>query len=302
MLNQKSSSNAIGTDEQIISGANGWVMLIILLAALVLAIFLVATPGGPVKIIGGGVLLVVTLFCAKGLFTLEPNQAAVMIFFGSYVGTVCESGFFWVNPFYSRTQVSLRINNWNTPVLKVNDERGSPIEIAAVIAWRVQDTARAVFDVESTLNYLQIQSESAVRQVASSHAYDDTEIAEGGRSKKSLRTDLDAIAGLLRESIQQHVDVAGIVIEEAKIAHLAYAPEIANAMLRRQQAEAVVMARQKLVDGAVGMVEVALKNLEDKKIVTLTSDQRAVLVTNMMTVLLSESGAQPVIQMAQTTQ
>ncbi|HQV88310.1 MAG: SPFH domain-containing protein [Nitrosomonas sp.] len=302
MLNQKSSSNAIGTDEQIISGANGWVMLIILLAALVLAIFLVATPGGPVKIIGGGVLLVVTLFCAKGLFTLEPNQAAVMIFFGSYVGTVCESGFFWVNPFYSRTQVSLRINNWNTPVLKVNDERGSPIEIAAVIAWRVQDTARAVFDVESTLNYLQIQSESAVRQVASSHAYDDTEIAEGGRSKKSLRTDLDAIAGLLRESIQQHVDVAGIVIEEAKIAHLAYAPEIANAMLRRQQAEAVVMARQKLVDGAVGMVEVALKNLEDKKIVSLTSDQRAVLVTNMMTVLLSESGAQPVIQMAQTTQ
>lgn len=302
MLNQKLSSNAIGTDEQIISGANGWVMLIILLAALVLAIFLVATPGGPVKIIGGGVLLVVTLFCAKGLFTLEPNQAAVMIFFGSYVGTVCESGFFWVNPFYSRTQVSLRINNWNTPVLKVNDERGSPIEIAAVIAWRVQDTARAVFDVESTLNYLQIQSESAVRQVASSHAYDDTEIAEGGRSKKSLRTDLDAIAGLLRESIQQHVDVAGIVIEEAKIAHLAYAPEIANAMLRRQQAEAVVMARQKLVDGAVGMVEVALKNLEDKKIVSLTSDQRAVLVTNMMTVLLSESGAQPVIQMAQTTQ
>ena len=302
MLNQKSSSNAIGTDEQIISGANGWVMLIILLAALVLAIFLVATPGGPVKIIGGGVLLVVTLFCAKGLFTLEPNQAAVMIFFGSYVGTVCESGFFWVNPFYSRTQVSLRINNCNTPVLKVNDERGSPIEIAAVIAWRVQDTARAIFDVESTLNYLQIQSESAVRQVASSHAYDDTEIAEGGRSKKSLRTDLDAIAGLLLESIQQHVDVAGIVIEEAKIAHLAYAPEIANAMLRRQQAEAVVMARQKLVDGAVGMVEVALKNLEDKKIVSLTSDQRAVLVTNMMTVLLSESGAQPVIQMAQTTQ
>jgi regulator of protease activity HflC (stomatin/prohibitin superfamily) len=302
MLNQKSSSNAIGTDEQIISGANGWVMLITLLAALVLAISLVATPGGPVKIISGGVLLAVALFCAKGLFTLEPNQAAVMIFFGSYVGTVCESGFFWVNPFYSRTQVSLRINNWNTPVLKVNDERGSPIEIAAVIAWRVQDTARAVFDVESTLNYLQIQSESAVRQVASSHAYDDTEIAEGGRSKKSLRTDLDAIAGLLRESIQQHVDVAGIVIEEAKIAHLAYAPEIANAMLRRQQAEAVVMARQKLVDGAVGMVEVALKNLEDKKIVSLTSDQRAVLVTNMMTVLLSESGAQPVIQMAQTTQ
>lgn len=299
-MNQRSSSNAIGTNEQIITGTNGWIMLMILLPALLFAVFLVATPGNPIKLIGGTVLLVVTLFCCKGLFTLEPNQAAVMIFFGSYTGTVCESGFFWVNPFYRRTRVSLRINNWNTPVLKVNDERGSPIEIAAVIAWRVQDTARAVFDVESVLNYLQIQSESAVRQVASSHAYDDTEVIEG-RRKKSLRTDLDAIAGLLRESIQQHVDVAGIVIEEAKIAHLAYAPEIANAMLRRQQAEAVVMARQKLVDGAVGMVEVALKNLEDKKIVSLTSDQRAVLVTNMMTVLLSETGAQPVIQMAQTT-
>ena len=297
-MNQKSGSNTIGTDEQIISGASGWVMLVILLSALLIAVFLVATPGGPIKLIGGALLLAVTLFCWKGLFSLEPNQAAVMIFFGSYVGTVCESGFFWVNPFYSRTKVSLRINNWNTPILKVNDERGNPIEIASVIAWRVQDTARAIFDVESTQNYLQIQSESAVRQVASSHAYDDTE----GGHRKSLRTDLDAIAALLRESIQQHVNVAGIVIEEAKIAHLAYAPEIANAMLRRQQAEAVVMARQKLVDGAVGMVEVALKNLEDKKIVSLTSDQRAVLVTNMMTVLLSEAGAQPVIQMTQATQ
>jgi len=297
-VNQKSGSSAIGTGEHIISGANGWLMLMILLPALLFAVFLVATPGGPVKLMAGAALLVITLFCCKGLFTLEPNQAAVMIFFGSYAGTVNASGFFWVNPFYNRTRVSLRINNWNTPVLKVNDERGSPIEIAAVIAWRVQDTARAVFDVESTLNYLQIQSESAVRQVASSHAYDNVE----GEQRKSLRTDLDAIAGLLRDSIQQHVEVAGIVIEEAKIAHLAYAPEIANAMLRRQQAEAVVMARQKLVDGAVGMVEAALKNLEDKKIVSLTPDQRAVLVTNMMTVLVSESGAQPVIQMAQTTQ
>jgi len=297
-LDKRSGSNAIGTDEQIIPGANGWLMLILLIAAMLVGIFLVATPGIPVKNIFGGVLLTITLFLCKGLFTLEPNQAAVMIFFGRYAGTVNTSGFFWVNPFYNRTKVSLRINNWNTPVLKVNDERGSPIEIAAVIAWRIQDTARAVFDVESAMNYLQIQSESAVRQVASSHAYDD---AEGGQ-RKSLRTDLEAIAAVLRESIQQHVDVAGIVIEEAKIAHLAYAPEIANAMLRRQQAEAVVMARQKLVDGAVGMVEVALKRLEDQQIVSLTPDQRAVLVTNMMTVLLSESGAQPVIQMAQSTQ
>lgn len=293
-------SNAISTDEEVIAGVNGWVMLVILLAAIGFAFFLIATPGGPVKFIAGVVLIAVSAFCLKGLFTLEPNQAAVMIFFGSYAGTARESGFFWVNPFYAKTRVSLRINNWNTPVLKVNDERGSPIEIAAVIAWRVQDTAKAVFDVESCVNYLQIQSESAVRQVASGHAYD---VADGGAdNRKSLRTDLAAIAELLRVSIQQHVDVAGIVIEEAKIAHLAYAPEIASAMLRRQQAEAVVMARQRLVDGAVGMVDGALKQLEAKKIVELTSAQRAVLVTNMMTVLLSESGAQPVIQMAQAAQ
>ena len=293
-------SNAISTDEAVIAGANGWVMLIILLAALVFGFSLLVTPGGPVKFIGGVLLLAVSGFCLKGLFTLEPNQAAVMIFFGSYAGTARESGFFWVNPFYAKTRVSLRINNWNTPVLKVNDERGSPIEIAAVIAWRVQDTAKAVFDVESCVNYLQIQSESAVRQVASGHAYD---IADGGAdNRKSLRTDLAAIAELLRESIQQHVDVAGIVIEEAKIAHLAYAPDIAGAMLRRQQAEAVVMARQRLVEGAVGMVDGALKQLEERKIVALTPEQRAALVTNMMTVLLSESGATPVIQMAQASQ
>ncbi len=297
---QEHGSNAISTDEQVIAGGNGWVMLGLLLAAMAFAVFLALTPGGPAKFLAGVVLFAVSAFCLKGLFTLEPNQAAVMIFFGSYAGTARESGFFWVNPFYAKTRVSLRINNWNTPVLKVNDERGSPIEIAAVIAWRVQDTAKAVFDVESCVNYLQVQSESAVRQVASGHAYD---IADGGGdNRKSLRTDLVAIAALLREAIQQHVDVAGIVIEEAKIAHLAYAPEIAGAMLRRQQAEAVVMARQRLVEGAIGMVDGALRQLEEKKIVALTSEQRAVLVTNMMTVLLSESGAQPVIQMAQATQ
>jgi regulator of protease activity HflC (stomatin/prohibitin superfamily) len=297
---QERGSNAISTDEEIIAGANGWVMLVVLLAALAFAFFLAVTPGGPGKFIAGVLLFAVSAFCLKGLFTLEPNQAAVMIFFGSYAGTARASGFFWVNPFYAKTRVSLRINNWNTPVLKVNDERGSPIEIAAVIAWRVQDTAKAVFDVESCVNYLQVQSESAVRQVASAHAYD---IADGGTdNRKSLRTDLVAIAALLCEAIQQHVDVAGIVIEEAKIAHLAYAPEIAGAMLRRQQAEAVVMARQRLVEGAVGMVDGALNQLEERKIVALTPEQRAVLVTNMMTVLLSESGAQPVIQMAQAAQ
>ncbi len=298
IVEQKINHPGASTNERIISGSNGWMMLSFLILALLPAILILVTPGGPIKLTSGGLLIFLVIFCFRGFLTLEPNQAVVMIFFGRYAGTLRSSGFYWVNPFYNKTRVSLRINNWNTPVLKVNDERGSPIEIAAVIAWRIDNTAKAIFDVESSLNYLQIQSESAVRQVASSHAYD----ASDEKHKNSLRTDLDIIAALLRESIQQHVAVAGIVIEEAKIAHLAYAPEIANAMLRRQQAEAVVMARQKLVDGAIGMVEFALKNLEEKQIVSLTPDQRAVLVTNMMTVLLSESGAQPVIQMAQTTQ
>ncbi len=190
------------------------------------------------------------------------------------------------------------MHNLNTPVLKVNDARGSPVEIAAVIAWRVQDTAKATFDVESFSHYLQVQSESAVRHVASSHPYDRSE--QDAAHTMCLQKDLDAVSKLLGESIQANAEVAGIVIEEAKIAHLAYAQEIASVMLRRQQAEAVVTARRTLVEGAVGMVEGALKQLEEKQIVTLTPDQRAVLVTNMMTVLLSETGAQPVIQMAQS--
>ena len=290
------SSSSIGTEERVVIGASGWVGLFVLLALLGCAGFaFLFLP--PLMKIAGLLLGVVTIFCTKGLFTLEPNQAAVLLFFGKYVGTCREAGFFWVNPFYNKIRISLRVNNWNTPVLKVNDSRGSPIEIAAVIAWRVQDTARATFDVESYAHYLQVQSESAVRQVTSSHPYDNSD--GDATHRMSLQKDLDSISRLLGESIQSHVEVAGIVIEEAKIAHLAYAPEIANAMLRRQQAEAVVMARQTLVNGAVGMVEGALKSLEDKKIVTLTPEQRAALVTNMMTVLLSESAATPVIQMTQ---
>ncbi|HUO43732.1 MAG TPA: SPFH domain-containing protein [Burkholderiales bacterium] len=296
------NGSGIGTDEKVIAGVSGWIMLVVLLGIAGFGFYLLLPPTGPVRFIGGVFLCATALFCFKGLLTLEPNQAAVMIFFGSYAGTLRESGFFWVNPFYARRRVSLRVNNWNTPVLKVNDERGNPIEIGAVIAWRVQDTAKAVFDVESHVNYLQVQSESAVRQVASSHPYDLPEQREGVPRAMSLQHDLDAISRQLGAAIQDHVEVAGIVIEEAKIAHLAYAPEIANAMLRRQQAEAVVLARQRMVEGAVGMVEGALKALEAKGIVSLTSEQRAVLVTNMMTVLLSESGAQPVIQMSQASQ
>jgi len=233
----RENGSGIGTDEQIVDGINGWVMLIILLIVTGFGVYLVVPPVGLLGFISGVFLCAVALFCFNGMLTLEPNQGAVMIFFGSYAGTLRESGFFWVNPLYGKRRISLRINNWNTPVFKVNDERGNPIEIAAVIAWRVQDTAKAVFDVESCVNYLQVQSESAVRQVTSSHPYDLSPEHGGGAPRKmSLQHDLDAISGQLGDAIQSHVEVAGIVIEEAKIAHLAYAPEIANAMLRRQQA------------------------------------------------------------------
>jgi len=297
-MEESRASSGVGSEENIVTPFSGWFPLIVLLGGILLLAGGLTTPAGPVKFLLNVLLLAVAVFCLKGLFTLQPNQASVLVFFGKYAGSVKQDGFFWVNPFYSRTRISLRVNNLNTPVLKVNDARGSPIEIAAVIAWRVQDTAKAMFDVESFSHYLQVQSESAVRQVASSHPYDRSEHDAGGTM--CLQRDLDAVSKLLAESIQSHTDVAGIVIEEAKIAHLAYAQEIASVMLRRQQAEAVVTARKTLVEGAVGMVEGALKQLEEKQIVTLTPDQRAVLVTNMMTVLLSETGAQPVIQMAQS--
>ncbi len=292
------SSRAIGSEENVVTPFSGWFPLFILIGGLLLLAGGLMVPGGPLKFLLNVLLLVVVVFCLKGFFTLQPNQAAVLLFFGKYAGSVKQDGFFWVNPFYVKMRVSLRVHNLNTPVLKVNDSRGSPIEIAAVIAWRVQDTAKATFDVESFSHYLQVQSESAVRQVASSHPYDRSEQDTG--HQMCLQKDLDAVSKLLAESIQSHAEVAGIVIEEAKIAHLAYAQEIASVMLRRQQAEAVVTARKTLVEGAVGMVDGALKQLEERNIVTLTPDQRAVLVTNMMTVLLSETGAQPVIQMAQT--
>ena len=297
-MEQSRASRGIGSEENVVAPFSGWFPLILLLGGILALIAGLAMPGGPLKFLVNVLLTIVAVFCFKGLFTLQPNQAAVLVFFGKYVGSVKQDGFFWVNPFYSKMRVSLRVHNLNTPVLKVNDSRGSPVEIAAVIAWRVQDTAKATFDVESFSHYLQVQSESAVRHVASSHPYDRSE--QDAAHTMCLQKDLDAVSKLLAESIQANAEVAGIVIEEAKIAHLAYAQEIASVMLRRQQAEAVVMARKTLVEGAVGMVDGALKQLEEKKIVTLTPDQRAVLVTNMMTVLLSETGAQPVIQMAQT--
>lgn len=238
----------------------------------------------------GIVMLPLLIFLAKGFIILAPNIAAVFTFFGRYAGTLRDDGFFWVNPFYHRQRISLRVNNLNTPTLKVNDRAGNPIEVGAVVVWRVADAARAAFDVEDYATYIGIQSESAVRAVVSARWYDGDE-----HGHNSLRADLDSVAQALADTIQEHVALAGLEIIEARIAHLAYAPEIASAMLRRQQAEAVVSARGRIVEGAVSMVRLAFEQLERENIVKLTEADRVRLVGNLLTVLVSDNETHPVI-------
>ena len=232
----------------------------------------------------------VFFFLLKGFLVLEPNKAAVMIFFGKYAGSVREDGFFWVNPFYKKSRISLRAHNLATPTLKVNDLAGNPIEVAAVIVWHVFDTARATFDVEDYIEYVTMQSESAVRQVVSERYYDGD---EGGNN--SLRSDLDTVARKLVESIQTHSAFAGLDILEARISHLAYASEIAGAMLRRQRAVAVVAARTQIVEGAVSMVKLGIDRLEAEGVVKLGDGARVRLITNLMTVLVGDTETQPVV-------
>lgn len=241
----------------------------------------------PLRLIIGVPIL---FFLAKGFVVLQPNIAAILTFFGRYAGTIREDGFFWYNPLCAKQKMSLRVANLNTPTLKVNDKAGNPIEVAAVIAWRVADTAKAAFDVEDYGTYIHIQCESALRAVASTRYYDgDTQ------GQHSLRGDLETVAQLLTDTIQEHVALAGLEVIEGKIAHLAYASEIASAMLRRQQAEAVIAARQRIVEGAVGMVKQALDELQEAGVVTLNDADRVRLVTNLLTVLVSETETQPVL-------
>ena len=262
-----------------------------------------------------GMMLAVTLM--PGFFTLQPNEARVLILFGRYKGTVRESGFHWANPFYSngrktgfrvsatrteaveaqfsprrgsRNKISLRARNLNSDKLKVNDKRGNPIEIAAVIVWRVQDTAQAMFDVDDYETYVRIQSESAVRHLASEYAYD-----HGEENEITLRSSVDEVSQALQRELQERLAKAGVAVEEARLTHLAYAPEIAQAMLRRQQAESVIAARQKIVHGAVSMVEMALRELAEKQVVQLDDERRAAMVSNLMVVLCGEAEVHPVV-------
>jgi regulator of protease activity HflC (stomatin/prohibitin superfamily) len=225
-----------------------------------------------------------------GFFMVSPNEARVLQLFGSYVGTAREPGLRWANPFYTKHKVSQRIRNFETGKLKVNDANSNPIEIGCVVVWKVVDTAEALFEVDDFVNYVHVQSEAAVRNLATDYPYDAHDHGD-----VSLAGHTSQISGQLREEVQARLEKAGVQVIEARISHLAYAPEIAHAMLQRQQASAVVAARTKIVEGAVGMVELALHHLSDKKIIELDDERKASMVSNLLVVLCSDRGTQPVV-------
>ena len=227
---------------------------------------------------------------------LQPNQAALLLLFGSYRGTDRERGLRWANPFYTKSKVSVRAHNFNSEKLKVNDLRGNPIEIAATVVWRVDDTAKAVFDVENYEAYVLTQAESAIRHLALSYAYDNFEEPSATTAQEvTLRSGTEEVSAALRAELQQRFAEAGIVVVDAKLTHLAYAPEIAGTMLRRQQAEAVIAARTKIVAGAVGMVEMAIHGLQERGLIQLDDERRAAMVSNLLVVLCSDHDATPVV-------
>jgi regulator of protease activity HflC (stomatin/prohibitin superfamily) len=292
---------SIVSSERQNSVASGWIMLPVILTVLIggvaLLIYSIAhgsgTQGHPIwwLLILAVFMELLGVLMLIGFFTLQPNEARVLLLFGKYQGTARSSGFHWTNPFYSvGHKISMRARTFTMEKLKVNDKRGNPIEIAAVLVWRVQDTAQATFDVDNYERYVQTQSESALRHLASAYVYDDDE-----PDAISLRGNVDEVSQALRQELQQRLAKAGVAVDEARLTNLAYAPEIAQVMLRRQQAEAVIAARQKIVHGAVSMVDMALKELAEKEVVHLDDERKAAMVSNLLVVLCAESEVHPVV-------
>jgi regulator of protease activity HflC (stomatin/prohibitin superfamily) len=280
--------------EKVRKGVSGW-LIVVVLAVLAPATFVllgqsISADGSAVQILGCILLLVLDVFGWFGFTIVNPNTAKVLLVFGSYRGTIKDPGFWWVNPLTARRKVSLRIRNFESSKLKVNDHIGNPIEIAAIVVWRVVETAEALFLVDDYEHFVHMQSESAVRILATSFPYDAHQDGE-----ISLRGSGTEVSQRLREEIEARLSKAGVEVIEARISHLAYAPEIANAMLRRQQATAVIAARQKIVEGAVGMVEMALDLLNAKQVVTLDEERKATMVSNLLVVLCGDKDAQPVV-------
>jgi len=290
--------------EQPVRTYSGFVALAIGIALLVLAGWLANVTFANVRarvpisfaMLAATVAVAITaVLVLLGLYTLQPNEAAIIQLFGAYRGTTRTPGLRATNPFYTRKKLSLRARNLNGERLKVNDKRGNPIEIAAVVVWRVDDTAKAFFDVDSYENYVKLQAEAAVRHLASSFAYDDADRTMPDTAEPTLLASATTVTRALVTELEERFEKAGVIVEEARITHLAYAPEIAQVMLRRQQAEAIIAARTKIVHGAVSMVQMALNELSERRVVELDDERRAAMVSNLLTVLCAESEVQPVI-------
>ena len=281
------------TNERKVAAWSGPLGLLIGLIVLALAInfFIGAiSKEHPGLLFVSGPLLLLSILMFAGLFTVQPNQAVVLIFFGTYVGTVRDAGWWWTNPFNLKKRISLRTRSLNGHTIKVNDKAGNPVEIAAVVVWRVRDTAQATFDVEDYDSFVSVQSETAVRHLASEYPY-DAQDHEG----LSLRGSTDRVSQTLRQELQERLHQAGVDVMEARLSHLAYAQEIAGAMLQRQQAAAIIAARQMIVDGAVGMVEMALERLKRNNVIELDDERKAAMVSNLLVVLCGERAATPVL-------
>jgi regulator of protease activity HflC (stomatin/prohibitin superfamily) len=273
-----------------LNGYAAFLIEFVLLALNAFLIYYISTSKELVYLWGEIPLFILSIILPAGFFVVQPNEARVLVLFGKYIGTVRESGFWYANPFAIKRHVSLRIRNFNSEKIKVNDLHGNPIEIAAVVVWYVTDSARALFDVEHYEHFVAIQSETAIRALASEYPYDAEEEAV-----PSLRGRPQEISERMQHQMQTRLEIAGVEVKDARISHLAYSPEIAQTMLRRQQAQAVIAARKKIVEGAVGMVDQALRTLSEQHIVELDEEKKATMVNNLMVALVSESAAQPVI-------
>ncbi|NBU28636.1 MAG: SPFH domain-containing protein [Caulobacteraceae bacterium] len=279
------------TTERVGGGANGGLLLLFLLAAVAVgAMMLTRIEESPMIGIPGVLLIALAVFGLAGFYSLQPNEGSAITLFGSYKGTDRTTGLRWVLPWYGRKKISMRVRNVTSEMLKVNDKGGNPIEIAANVVWRVSDSAQALFDVDDYQAFINIQIETALREVARHYAYDHAEDGE-----PTLRADAEIVGQRLKEDLQERVSVAGIAIDETHLMHLAYAPEIAGAMLKRQQAQAVLAARAMIVAGAVSMVESALAQLSERGVVELDEERKASMVSNLLVVLCADREAQPVI-------
>jgi len=277
--------------ENVVTAISGWIVLLLLIPILAAAAFGLGMIGltPPASIIP---IIILGVFVIKGFMVVYPNQSKVMTFFGKYVGTIKQNGFLWVNPLYSRYKISLRARNFDSERVKVNDKRGNPILISVILVWKVDETYKAAFDVSDYESFVRVQTDAAVRKLAGSYSYDNF---DDDQEEITLRSDTGEVSIALEKELDDRLAMAGIEVIEARIGYLAYAPEIASAMLKRQQAEAIVAARLKIVEGAVSMVENALDQLSKKQIIDLDEEKRATMVSNLMIVLCSDKEVTPVI-------